>query len=129
MGVWMSAKLFSLVLLSPALGLAIAAWLIWTLHDSSANVRTSKWRQLATLVGLVALSVDVALSAVYLFFAYSDYLVKFSTFDTCSSVGAVLCLIGIVAAISGKGLAVRILIVFGCFCGMLFWYLSIGPKT
>jgi hypothetical protein len=77
----------------------------------------------------IALSADAVLSAGYLFFAYSDYLVKFSTFDTCSSVGAAFCLIGIVAAFMGKGMAVRVLILFGCFAGMLFWYLTIGPHT
>jgi hypothetical protein len=125
----MAGRLFSFALLCPALGLTIAAWAMWRFRESSANVQTSKWRKLVTLVGLVALSADAVLSAGYLFFAYSDYLVKFSTFDTCSSVGAAFCLIGIVAAFMGKGMAVRVLILFGCFAGMLFWYLTIGPHT
>ena len=119
----------SLALLFPALALTIAAWLMWTLHDSSAAIQTSKSRKIVTIVGLLFVSADVVLSAGYVFYEFSAPIVNFSVFDMCSSVGAVLCLIGIVAAFSGKGLAARLLILFGCFFGMLFWYLTIGPHT
>ena len=38
----MTERYISLALLSPALALTIAAWLMWTLHDSSAAIQTSK---------------------------------------------------------------------------------------
>ncbi len=86
----MADRFFSVALLFPALALTIAAWLIWELHDSSAAIK------------------------------FSARIAKFSVFDACSSAGAVLCLIGIVAACLGKGLGVRLLIPLGCLCGMLF---------
>jgi hypothetical protein len=119
----------SLALLFPALALAIAAWSMWTLHDSSAAIQTSKWRKIVTVIGLLALSGDVVLSAGYVFYEFSARIVRFSVFDACSSVGALLCLIGIVAASFGKGSGGRLLILLGCFCGMMFWYLTIGPHT
>src|SRR6185369_9186826 len=93
----------SLALLSPVLALAIAAWLMWTLHDSSDAIQTSKWRRIVTNLGLLVLSADVVLSAGYVFYEFSARIVRFSVFDTCSSVGALLCLIGILAAFLGKG--------------------------
>jgi hypothetical protein len=125
----MTDRFSSLALLFPALALTIAAWLMWRLHDSSAAIQTSKWRKIVTIVGLLVLSADVVLSAGYLFYEFFARTVKFSVFDACSSVGALFCLIGIVAASLGKGLGVRLLIPLGCFCGMLFWYLTIGPRT
>jgi hypothetical protein len=112
--------------LSPALALTIAAWFM---HDSSAAIQTSKWRKIVTIVGLLVLSADVVLSAGYVFYEFSARIVKFSVFDACSSVGALLRLIGIVAAFLGNGLGGRLLILLGCFSGMLFWYLTIGPHT
>lgn len=125
----MAERYISLALLFPALALTIAAWLMWTLHDSSAAIQTSKWRKIVTIVGLLVLSADVVLSAGYVFYEFSGRIVKCSVFDACSSVGALLCLIGIVAAFSGKGVGARLLILLGCFFGMLFWYLTIGPHT
>jgi hypothetical protein len=125
----MAGRYVSLALLFPAFALTIAAWLTWTLHDSSAAMQTSKWRKIVTIVGLLALSADVVLSAGYMFYEFSARIAKFSVFDACSSVGAVLCLVGIVAAFSGKGAASRLLILFGCFFAMLFWYLTMGPHT
>jgi hypothetical protein len=125
----MADRYFSLGLLSPALALTIAAWLMWRLHDSSATIQASKWRRTVTIIGLLALSADVALSAGYLSYEFSARIVKFSVFDACSTVGALFCLVGIVAASLGKGLRVRLLIPLGCFFGMLFWYLTIGPHT
>jgi hypothetical protein len=125
----MTEKYTSLALLFPALALTIAAWLMWALHDSSAAIQTSNWRKIVTIVGLVVLSVDAVLSAGYVFYEFSARIVKFSVFDACSSVGALLCLIGIIAALLGKGLGSRLLILLGCFLGMLFWYLTIGPHT
>jgi len=119
----------SVALLFPAVTLTIPAWLMWVLHDSSAAIQTSKWRKIITIVGLLVLSADVVLSAEYLSYEFSARVVEFSVSDTCSSVGAVFCLIGIVAASVGKGLGVRLLIPLGCFCGMLFWYLTIGPRA
>jgi hypothetical protein len=119
----------SLALLFPALGLTIAAWLMWTLRDSSAAIQTSRWRKIVTVVGLLVLSADVVLSAGYVFYEFSARIVKFSVFDACSSLGALLCLIGIVAAFLGKGLGSRLLVLLGCFSGMLFWFLTIGPHT
>jgi hypothetical protein len=103
---------------------------MWVLHDSSAAIQTSKWRKIITIVGLLVLSADVVLSAGYLFYEFSARVVEFSVSDTCSSVGAVFCLIGIVAASVGKGLGVRLLIPLGCFCGMLFGTLqsALAPK-
>ena len=125
----MPGRYISLALLFPALALTIAAWLMWTSHDSSADIQTSKWRRIATILGLLVLSADVVLSAGYVFYEFSARIVKFSVFDACSSVGALLCLIGIVAAFLGKGLGSRNLILLGCFFGMLFWFLTIGPHT
>jgi len=119
----------SLALLFPALGLTIAAWLTWALHDSSAAIQTSKWRKIVTIVGLLVLSADVVLSAGYVFYEFSAQIPKFSVFDACSSVGALLCLIGIVAALLGRGLVSRLLVLLGCAFGMLYWYLTIGPHT
>jgi hypothetical protein len=119
----------SLALLFPALGLTIAAWLMWTLHDSSGAIQTSKWRKIVTIVGLLVLSADVVLPAGYVFYEFSARIVKFPVFDACSSLGALLCLIGIVAAFLGEGLGSRLLVLLGCFSGMLFWYLTIGPHT
>ena len=124
----MKERHISIALLFPALALTIAAWLMWTLHDSSAAIQTSKWRKVATIVGLFALSADVVLSAGYVFYEFSARNVKWSVFDACSSFGALLCLIGIVAAFLGKGLGGRLLILLGCFFGMLFWFLTIGPQ-
>jgi len=98
MGIWMTDRFFSLALLFPALALTIAAWLMWRLRDSSATIQTSNGEKIVTFVGLLVLSADVVLSAGYLFYDFSARIVKFSVFDACSSVGAVLCLIGIVAA-------------------------------
>ena len=117
----------SLALLFPALALAIGAWLMWTLHDSLPAIQTSKWRRIATILGLLVLSADVVLSAAYVFYEFSSRIVRFSVFDTYSSIGALLCLIGLLAAFSGKGLGSRVLILLGCFFGILFWYLTIGP--
>jgi hypothetical protein len=97
----MKERYVSLALLFPVLVLTIAAWLIWTLHDSSLAIQTSKWRKMATIAGLLALSANVVLSAGYVSYEFSARIVKFSVFDTCSSVGALLCLIGIVAAFLG----------------------------
>jgi nicotinamide riboside transporter PnuC len=125
----MADRFFSVALLFPALALTIAAWLMWELHDSSASIQTSKWRKIVTTIGLLVLSADVVLSAGYLFYNFSARIAKFPVFDACSSVGAVLCLIGIVAACLGKGLGVRLLIPLGCLCGMFFWYVTIGPQN
>ena len=125
----MAERYISLALLFPALALVIAAWLIWTLHDSPDAIQTSKWRRLATNLGLLVLSADVVLSAGYVFYEFSTRIVRFSVSDTCSSIGALLCLIGILAAFLGKGLGARLLILLGCFFGMLFWYLTIGPHN
>jgi len=125
----MAERYISLALLFPALALAIGAWLMWTLHDSPAAIQTSKWRRIATILGLLVLSADVVLSAGYAFYEFSARIVRFSVFDTCSSIGALLCLIGILAAFLGKGLGSRLLILLGCFFGMLFWYLTIGPHN
>ena len=65
---------------------------------SSATIQTSKWRKTVTIVGLLALSADVLLSAGYLSYEASARIVKFSVFDARSSVGALFCLVGIVAA-------------------------------
>jgi hypothetical protein len=119
----------SLALLFPALGLTIAAWLMWTFRDSSDAIQTSKWRKIVTVVALLVLSADVVLSAGYVFYEFSARIVKFSIFDACSSLGALLCLIGIVSAFLGKGLGTRLLVLLGCFSGMLFWFLTIGPHT
>jgi hypothetical protein len=119
----------SLALLFPALVLTIAAWLMWTLHDSSVAIQTSKWRKKVTIVGLLVLSADMVLSVGYVFYEFSARLVKFAVFGACSDVGALLCLIGIGAAFLGKGLGGRLLILLGCFFGMLFWYLTIGPPA
>lgn len=125
----MTERYISLALFFPALALTIAAWLMWTMHDSSAAIQTSKWRKTVTIVGLFVLSADVVLSAGYVFYEFSARIVTFSVFDASSSVGALLCLIGIVAAFLGKGLGGRLLILLGCFWGMLFWYLTVGPST
>ena len=124
----MKERHISIALLFPALALTIAAWLMWTLHDSSAAIQTSKWRKVATIVGLFVLSADVVLSAGYVFYEFSARNVKWSVFDAYSSFGALLCLIGIVAAFLGKGLGGRLLILLGCFFGKLFWFLTIGPQ-
>src|ERR1700740_1990385 len=50
---WMAERYISLALLFPALALAIGAWLMWTLHDSPAAIQTSKWRRIATILGLL----------------------------------------------------------------------------
>ena len=125
----MTERYVSLALLFPALSLTIAAWLVWRFRDSSATIQTSKWRKIVTIVGLLVLSADVILSAGYVFYEFSSRIVKFSVFDACSSVGALLCLIGIIAAFLGKGLGGRLLVLLGCVFGMLFWYLTIGPHT
>jgi len=125
----MAERYISLALLFPSLVLSIGAWLMWTLHDSPAAIQTSKWRRIATILGLLVLSADVVLSAGYVFYEFSARIVRFSVFDTCSSIGALLCLIGILAAVLGKGLGARLLILLGCFFGMLFWYLTIGPHS
>jgi hypothetical protein len=125
----MAERYIPLALLFPALALAIGAWLMWILHDSPAAIQTSKWRRIATILGLLVLSADVVLSAGYVFYEFSARIVRFSVFDTCSSIGALLCLIGILAAFLGKGLGARLLILLGCFFGMLFWYLTIGPHN
>ena len=117
----------SLALLFPPLVLAIGAWSMWTLHDSSSAIQASKWRRISTILGLLVLSADVILSAAYVFYEFSVRNLRFSVFDTCSSIGALLCSIGLLAALSGKGLGTRLLILSGCFFGMLFWYLTIGP--
>ena len=85
----MAERSISLALLFPALALAIGAWLMWTLHDSPSATQTSKWRRIATILGLLVLSADVLLSAGYVFYEFSARIV----FDTCSSIGALLCLI------------------------------------
>jgi hypothetical protein len=123
----MAERYISLALLFPALALAIGAWLTWSLNDSAAAIQTSKWRRIATILGLLVLSGDVVLSAGYVFYEFSARTVRFSVFDTCSSICALLCLIGLLAAFSGKGLGARLLILLGCFFGMFFWYLTIGP--
>jgi hypothetical protein len=125
----MAERYISLALLFPALSLAITAWLMWALHDSSAAIQTSKWHRIVTILGLLVLSADVVLSAGYVFYEFSTRIVRFSVFDACSSVGALLSLIGILTAFLGKGLGARLLILLGCFFGMLFWYLTIGPHT
>jgi hypothetical protein len=84
----------SLALLFPPLGLTIAACLMWTFHDSSAAIQTSKWQKIVTIFGLLVLSADVVLSAGYVFYEFSARIVKFSIFDACSSLGALLYLIG-----------------------------------
>jgi hypothetical protein len=122
-------RFISLALLFPALALTIAAWSLWRRRDSSAAIQNSKWRKIVTIVGLLFLTADVLLSAGYLLYVFSVGVVKFSVFDACSSIGALFCLVGIVAASLGKGPVVRPLILFGCFGGMLFWYLTIGPQT
>ena len=119
----------SLALLFPALALTIAAWLVWALHDSSAASQTSKWRKIMTIVGLIVLSADVVLSAGYVLYAFSARIVEFSVFDACSIVGALLYSIGIIAALLGKGLGTRLLILCGSVSGMLFWYLTIGAHN
>jgi hypothetical protein len=122
-------RYFSLALLVPSLVLSIAAWLIWRWRDSSSIVQNSKWRSVVTILGLFFLSADVVLSGGYLLYESSASIVKFSVFDACSSIGAIFCLAGIVAAVLGKGLAVRLPNLLGCFFGMMFWYLTIGPSS
>ena len=125
----MTERYVSLALLFPALALTIAAWSVWTFRDSSAAIQTTEWRKIVTILGLLVLPADVILSAGYVFYEFSARIVKFSVFDACSSVGALLCLIGIIAAFLGKGLGARLLILLGCVFGMLFWYVTIGPQT
>lgn len=122
-------KIFSVALLLPALASSIAAWLVWKWRDSAPNIQTSPWRRIVTIIGLLSLTADVLLSTGYLLYKFASATVKWSTFDTCSSVGAMACLVGILAAAAGKGAAVRLLLLFGCFGGMLFWYLTIGPPS
>jgi hypothetical protein len=81
------------------------------------------------MIGLLSLSADVLVSIGYLLYKFSSATVKSSIFDTCSSVGAIAWLVGLLAAAAGKGAAVRLLLLFGCFGGMLFWYLTIGPPS
>jgi uncharacterized membrane protein len=113
-------RFISLALLFPALALTIAAWSLGRRRDSSAAIQNSKWRKIVTIVGLLFLTADVLLSAGYLLYAFSVGVVKFSVFDACSSIGTLLCLVGIVAASLGKAPVVRPLIVCGSFGGMLF---------
>ena len=124
----MPERYVSIALLLPALAFTVAAWSVWGFRDSSAIIQTTKWRKIVTILGLFVLSADVILSAVYVFYEFSARIVKFSVFDACSSVGALLCLLGIIAAFSGKGLG-RLLMLFGCVFGMMFWYLTIGPHA
>ena len=81
------------------------------------------------MVGLVFLTLDVAVSIGYLSYELCARTVKWSVFDDCSSIGAIACLIGILGAVFGKGAAARLLLVFGSLSGMLFWYLTIGPHS
>jgi Co/Zn/Cd efflux system component len=78
---------------------------------------------------LLSLSADVLVSIGYLLYKFSSATVKWSIFDTCSSVGAIACLVGLLATAAGKGAAVRLVLLFGCLGGILFWYLTIGPPS
>ena len=86
----MPERYISIALLFPALALTVAAWSVWGFRDSSAIIQTTKWRKIVTIFGLLVLSADVILSAVYVFYEFSARIVKFSVFDACSSVGAIL---------------------------------------
>jgi cytochrome b561 len=125
----MADKIFSVALSLPALASLIAARLVWKWRDSDSNIQTSPWRKIATVIGLLSLTADVLLSTGYLLYKFASTTVKWSVFDSCSSVGGIACLVGILAAAAGKGAAVRLLLLFGCFGGMLFWYLTIGPPS
>lgn len=122
-------KIVSVALSIPSLASSIAAWLVWKWRDSAPSIQTSTWRRTVTLIGLVSLSADVVVSVGYLLYEFSSTAVKWSIFDACSSVGAMACLVGLLAAAAGKGAATRLLLLFGCFGGMLFWYLTIGPPS
>jgi hypothetical protein len=122
-------NIFSFVLLFPPLASSIAAWLLWKWRDSALTTQTSAWRRIVTIVGLFSLSIDAAVSVGYMLYKFSAPIVKWSVFDTCSSVGAIACLIGLLAAAAGKGAAVRLVLLFGCLGGMLSWYLTIGPPS
>jgi hypothetical protein len=122
-------SIFSVALLFPAFASSIAGWLIWKYHDSAPSIQTSIWRRIVTVLGLFSMSFDAALSVGYMVYKFSAIAAKWSVFDTCSSVGATACLVGLIAAAAGKGVAVRLVLLFGSFGGMLFWYLTIGPPS
>ena len=50
------------------------------------------------MIGLLSLTADAVLSSGYLLYKFTSATVKWSIFDTCSSVGAIACLVGIFAA-------------------------------
>lgn len=120
-------KVFSFAMLVPLLAFALGAWLIWRRPIQSQPFQGSTWRRAAIIIGLLSLSADAVLSAGYLLYLHSSPAVRWSVFNTCSNIGAVACLIGLLAAAAGTG-AARLPLLFGCLYGMVFWYLTISPR-
>ena len=81
------------------------------------------------MIGFLSLSADAMMSVGYLLYKFLRSTVKWSISDACSNVGAIAFPIGLLAAAAGKGAAVRLLLLFRSFAGMLLWYLTTGPPS
>jgi hypothetical protein len=121
-------RIFSFALAMPPLITAIAAWFLLLRQNSLAIPHLSGWRKRATTAGLVFLTLHVFLSYGYLLYELLARTIEWSVFDKCSSAGAIACLIGLLGAAVGRGVALRLLLVLGSLAGMLFWYLTIAPR-
>lgn len=80
------------------------------------------------MIGLSFLTVDALMTAGYLLNGFFGHGINFSAFNTCSSIGALSCLVAVLASLAGKGLLVRLTLLFGALSGLMFWFLQIGPR-
>jgi len=78
------------------------------------------------MIGLASLAANVALSVGYLLYQLLSAGISWSVFNKCSTIGALSCFMGIAGAMAGKASTTRVLIAFGGFTGLFFWYLTIG---
>jgi hypothetical protein len=121
-------KVFSLGLFAPVALFSIAALLVWRYHDSTATVQATAWRRILTMIGLSFLTVDALITAGYLLNEFLGRRINFSAFNTCSNIGALSCAVAVLASLAGKGLLVRLTLLFGALSGLMFWFLQIGPR-
>jgi len=80
------------------------------------------------MVGLFSLTADAVMTVGYLLNEFFGHGINFSTYSTCSDIGALSCLIAVLASFAGKGLLVRLTLLFGSLSGLMFWYLQMGPR-
>jgi hypothetical protein len=80
------------------------------------------------MVGLSFLNVDTLLTTGYILNEFFGHGINFSAFNICSDIGAVSCLVAVLASLVGKGLLVRVTLLIGSLSGLMFWFLQIGPR-